>query len=168
MKRKLIISMLTAAMAFSVVPTAYVTAKTTTTTVIEEDEEEEEDSDSDDDYGLDDEDDGDDEWAGELTKGDIRTTPSKKTIKIGKSFYINVIPADDTEWEDLPDEEWEELCEENIDNISFRSTKSSVASVNKTTGRVKGKRKGSAVIKATIDLANGDSAVYKTKVYVTR
>jgi len=108
------------------------------------------------------------EAGGELTKSDLKVSPAKKTIKIGKSFYIQIQAVDESEWEDLSKEEWEEICEENIDNISFRSTKSSVASVGRTSGKVTGKKKGSAIIKTTIDFANGESATYKTKVYVTR
>lgn len=109
-----------------------------------------------------------DEAGGELTKSDLKVSPAKKTIKVGKSFYINIKAVDESEWEDLSKDEWEEICEENIDNISFRSTKSSVASVGKTSGKVKGKKRGSAIIKTTIDFANGESGTYKTKVYVTR
>ena len=109
-----------------------------------------------------------DEAGGELTKSDLKVSPAKKTIKVGKSFYIDIKAVDESEWEDLSEEEWKEICEENIDNISFRSTKSSVASVGKTSGKVNGKKKGTAIIKTTIDFANGESATYKTKVYVTR
>ena len=49
----------------------------------------------------------------------------------------------------MPDEEWEEILDNNIDNITFKSTKSSVAYVS-TKGKVKGKKKGSAIIKTTI------------------
>lgn len=108
------------------------------------------------------------EISGELTKSDLKVSPAKKTIKIGDSFSIRIMAVDESEWIDLSAEEWEEICEENIDNISFRSTKSSVASVGKTTGKIKGKKKGSAIIKTTIDFANGESATYKTKVYVKR
>jgi hypothetical protein len=124
--------------------------------------------DEDDDDYWDDDEDEDDWWAGELTAGDLRVTPAKKTLQVGKSFTLNIIAASDSEYEDLSDEEWDELCENNIDNISFRSTKSSVAYVNQETGKVKARKKGSCIIKTTIDLANGESVTYKTKVYVTR
>ena len=121
------------------------------------------------------EDEDDDDWdddmdemfSGELTKYDVRTSPSKKTIRIGKSFYINVVAQADSQFEDMPDEEWDELIEENIDSITFRSTKSSVASVN-SKGKVKGKKKGSATIKTTVTFRDGSEGIYKTKVYVTR
>ncbi len=96
-------------------------------------------------------------------------SPAKKTIKVGKTFTIDLYPSDDFEKEygDLPDEEWDELIEENIDNITFRSSKSSVAMVN-SKGKVKGKKKGSAIIKTTVTFRDGSEGTYKTKVYVTR
>jgi len=105
----------------------------------------------------------------ELTKGDIVVSPAKKTIKIGKTFYIDLYPSKDVDeaYADLPDEEWEELLEESIDGITYRSSKSSVAIVN-SSGKVKGKKKGSAVIKTTVTFRDGSEGTYKTKVYVTR
>lgn len=116
-----------------------------------------------------DEEDEDEEAAGELTKGDIMITPAKKTIKIGKSFYIGVAPSDEVEeiYADMPDEEWEELVEESIDGITYRSSRSAVASVSKS-GKVKGRKKGSAVITTTVSFSDGSEGSYKTKVYVTR
>ncbi len=109
------------------------------------------------------------EEAGILTKGDIVVTPAKKTIKIGSSFTLGLYPSEeiDEEYADLPDEEWEELLDENIDSITYRSTKSSVAYVSKS-GKVKGKKKGSAFIKTTVTFRDGSEGTYKTKVYVTR
>lgn len=164
MKKRLLLVVLALVFCFASMPLGKVwAAKAATTTVImmggEEDGEEEDNS-------IEDEESGDN--AGELTKYDLAVSPEKKTLKVGKSFTINVLAADDSEWEDYPDEEWEEILAENIDNISFRSTKSSVASVNKVTGKVKAKKKGTAVIKTTIDLANGESVTFKTKVYVTK
>lgn len=104
----------------------------------------------------------------EIIKDDLIVKPAKKTIKIGQSFYISLAAALDSDYEDLPDEEWEEVLENNIDSITFRSTKTSVASVNSRTGKVKGLRKGNAVIKTTVNLANGQTVTFKTKVYVTR
>ena len=115
--------------------------------------------------GMEDED--DEIYAGELTKYDIKAAPSKKTIHVKESFKIRVLAQAESEWADLPDEEWEELCEQSIDSISYRSTKSSVASVS-SSGKVTGRRKGTAGIKTTIDLANGETVVYKTKVYVKK
>ena len=126
-------------------------------------------SEDEDDYSDDEQVDGDLEDeddpipAGEFTKYDIRTSPARKTIRVGKSFYIDVKPESDTEWEDYTDEEWDEICEENIDSISYRSTESSVASVNKTTGKVTARKKGIATIKTKISLANGETGIYKTK-----
>lgn len=108
------------------------------------------------------------DYAGELSKNDIKVYPAKKTIKVGQTIKIKIVVQDTSEWADLSDEEWEELCQENIDSIKFRSTKSSIASVGKNSGKVKGKKKGTAVIKTTINLANGESVIYKTKVYVTK
>lgn len=121
-----------------------------------------------DEASYDDDDDEADPTAGELTVEDIIVKPAKKTIKVGNSFSIYIAAVLGSDYEDLPDEEWEELIENNVDNITYRSSKSSVASVNKRTGKVKGLKKGSAVIKTTIDLANGQSITFKTKVYVTK
>lgn len=113
-------------------------------------------------------DDEDDETlSGELTKYDIKAAPSKKTIYIKESFRIRVTAQAESEWADLPSEEWDELCEQNIDSITYRSTKTSVASVS-SSGKVTGRRKGTAVIKTTVNLANGETVVYKTKVYVKK
>lgn len=104
----------------------------------------------------------------ELTVEDLAVSPAKKTIRAENSFYIDVIPSSDSGWEDLEEDDWEELCADNIESIEYRSTKSRVASVNKFTGKVKAKRKGSAVIKTRITLINDESIVLKTKVVVTR
>lgn len=98
---------------------------------------------------------------------DIKVYPAKKTIRIGQSFYINIVAADETKWNSY-DEEWDELCENSIGSINYRSTKTSVVSVNKTTGKVVGKKKGHAVIKTTISLNNGQIKTFKTKVYVKK
>lgn len=125
-----------------------------------------------DDSETDDTGEDDEEEAGtssELTKGDIKVSPSKKTIKVGGSFNIEVYPNDDVadEYADMPDEEWEEILDDNIDNIIFKSTRSSVAYVN-SKGKVKGKKKGNAIIKTTVTFADGTEGTYKTKVYVKR
>lgn len=124
-----------------------------------------------DDDGEAEEDSGDDEddEAGILTKGDIVVSPAKKTIKAGKSFNISLYPSADIdeEYQDLPDEEWEELFDDNTDGVIYRSTRSSVASVN-SRGKVKGKKKGTAIIKTTVTFSDGSEGTYKTKVYVTR
>ncbi len=122
-----------------------------------------------DDDGEAEEDSGDDEISGGFTKGDIVVSPAKKTIKAGKSFNINLTPSADIdeEYQDLPDEEWEELLDDNIDGVIYRSTRSSVASVN-SRGKVKGKKKGTAIIKTTVTFSDGSEGTYKTKVYVTK
>ena len=110
-----------------------------------------------------------DEDAYELTKDDFIVKPAKKTIKVKKSFTISICPSDEIadEYAGLPEEEWEELLDGNIDSITYRSSKSSVTSVSKK-GKVKGKKKGSAIIKTTITFRDGSEGNYKTKVYVTR
>lgn len=164
MKKRILTLLMAAAVFVSAVPVT-AAAKTTTTTIIDDSEEDDIDdpSSSDDPSPKD-----DPEPSGELTKYDLSVYPAKKTIRIGETFSIDIVATDESEWADLDDPEWDELCEENIDSISFRSTKSSVASVNKVTGKVKGKKKGSAVIKTTIELADGESITLKTKVYVTK
>ena len=103
---------------------------------------------------------------GELTKYDLRVFPSKKTIGIGQSFSLSIRPANESEFYGFPKEEWEEILSENIDSIAYRSEKSSVASVNKYTGKVTGRKKGYTTIRTEINLSNGDFVIYKTKVYV--
>lgn len=100
--------------------------------------------------------------------GDIMVTPAKKTIRIGFSFYINVVPIDEEEWEYYSDSDFEELCALSIDSIEYQSNNASVASVNRKSGKVKARHKGSAVIRTGINFSNGDLMVYKTKVYVTK
>lgn len=105
--------------------------------------------------------------APQLTPEDVVVTPAKKTLRVGKSFSIELYPSEDMyeEYGDLPDEEWEELIDEAIDKVSYRSTKSSVASVTGK-GKVKCRRKGTAVIKTTISFSDGSEKICKTKVYV--
>ncbi len=55
--------------------------------------------------------------------------------------------------------------ENDIDGITYRSTKSSIASVNNN-GKVIAKKKGKAVIKTMLTLADGKEYIYKTTVYV--
>ena len=104
---------------------------------------------------------------GELTKYDLRVFPSKKTISTGQSFTLSIRPANESEFYGIPKEEWEEILAENVDSVTYRSEKSSVASVNKFSGKVTGRRSGYTTIRTEINLNNGDSVIYKTKVYVT-
>jgi len=158
MRKKLLVLGLAAIVGASSIPAVYMLSKAPVVASAEEND----DADS-----WEDED--EDEESGQLTEGYVVVSPAKKTIKVGKSFYIDLYPSDefDSEYGDLPDEEWDELIEENIDSITFRSTKSSVASVN-SKGKVKGKKKGSATIKTTVTFRDGSEGIYKTKVYVTR
>lgn len=105
--------------------------------------------------------------ATELTKYDIQVSPAKKTIKKGKSFTITLKASNDSDFSYLSDEEWQELVDENVDKISFRSDSTTIASVNKKTGKVTARNKGIATIKTTVNLANGETATWRTKVYVT-
>lgn len=103
--------------------------------------------------------------SGQITSDDLIVTPGKKTVQKGETFNIN-IAVDSSEFADYSNEEWEEVIEENIDSITYRSTKSSVAYVDRQ-GNVTGKKKGSAYIRTTINFASGETVTYKTKVYVT-
>lgn len=164
MRKKLLVLGLVAIMGASALPSTNILAKTAIMTAAKTDDE-----DSDGVENGDYEDDEDSEIAVELTKGYVKVSPAKKTIKVGKSFMLDFYPSKDFEKEygDLPDEEWDELIEENIDDITFRSSKSSVAYVD-SNGKVKGKKKGSAIIKTTVTFADGSEGIYKTKVYVTK
>ena len=124
-----------------------------------------------DDY-IDDEDgywdDDEDYYEDELPASGLAVNPENKEIKKGKSFYISLVPADKSDWEGLSEEEWDEICEENIDSIEYSSTKKTVAYVNSFNGKVKARKKGSAVIKTTVSMANGETVTFKTKVTVKK
>ena len=105
--------------------------------------------------------------ANTLIPEDLRVSPAKKTIQKGRSFTIQIVAAGGSEFDDLSEEEWYDIYERSVDSIVFRSTKSNVASVSRT-GKVRARRRGSAVIKTTINLSNGDSVTFKTKVYVKK
>lgn len=126
--------------------------------------------DYDDDYDDDDSrsyrDDYDEEY--KLDIYDIAINPAKKEIKKGKSFYISVVPSVKSEWKGLSEEEWDMLCEENIESIEYSSTNKHVATVNNFNGKVKAKKKGTTVIKTTINLLNEESITLKTKVKVNK
>lgn len=105
--------------------------------------------------------------ANTLIPEDLRVSPAKKTILKGKTFQIQVVAAGGSEFDDLSEEEWYDIYERSVDSVVFRSTKSNVAYVNRT-GKVTARKRGSAVIKTTINLSNGDSVTFKTKVYVKK
>lgn len=111
---------------------------------------------------IDDSLDDDEDQAAEFTKYDILISPGKKTIKTNTSFKIRIIPNDT---DDFSDEEWKEICSKQIDLVTYRSTKPRIASVNKN-GKVTGRKKGTAAIKTSIYLSNGEMAAFKTKVIV--
>lgn len=164
MRKKLLVLGLAAIVGASSLPAVNISAKPAIMTAQKDDDEWD-----DEDSGWDEEDDDFVEECTEFTKGYIVASPAKKTIQAGKSFTIDLYPSDafEDEYGDLPDEEWDELIDENIDGITFRSTRSSVAAVN-SKGKVKGKKKGTAIIKTTVTFRDGSEGTYKTKVYVTR
>ncbi len=123
------------------------------------------DEDSDTDYELDP--DPDIIEANTLIPEDIRVTPAKKTVLKGQKFDIRVVAAGGSEFDDLTEEEWYDIYERSVESVVFRSTKSNVAYVNRN-GRVTARKRGSAVIKTTINLSSGDSVTFKTKVYVKK
>lgn len=100
----------------------------------------------------------------EISKEDIKVTPSKKTIAKKKSFNIKVALTKEFT-EDKEEEEIDDIWESNVDSITYRSSKGSVASVNNN-GKVTGKKKGKAIIKTIITLADEKEYIYKTTVYV--
>lgn len=100
----------------------------------------------------------------EISQKDIKVTPAKKTIDKKKSFNIKV-ELRKSFTEGMEQEEIDEMWADSIDDITYRSTKSSIASVNQD-GKVKAKKKGKAVIKTTLTLADGKEYIYKTTVYV--
>jgi Bacterial surface proteins containing Ig-like domains len=114
--------------------------------------------------GDEDDDDPNDDLAVEVTADDILVSPAKKTIKKGNKFKIKLTVR--TEDDSISQEELEEMLKESVDTISYRSANSSIASVNKKTGTVTGKRKGSTTIKTTVVTADGRSKTLKTVVYV--
>ncbi len=100
----------------------------------------------------------------QISKQDIKVTPSKKTINKKKSFSIKVgLTKEFTE--DKEQEEIDDIWESDVDSVEYRSSKSSVASVDEN-GKVKAKKKGKAIIKTIINLADSSEFIYKTTVYV--
>lgn len=142
MKKKLFIVII---MSFDFSPVFFTDAKTSTTAVYDSENNDFVDDDSEDDPIN----------AGEFTKYDFKISPWKKIIKIGKSFIINIVPETGAGWDDLSNKEWKEICEENIDLITFRSTNNKVAAVNRKTEKITGRKKGVALIKTFVALANG-------------
>lgn len=67
--------------------------------------------------------------------------------------------------EDKDEEEIDDIWESNVDSIEYRSSKGSVATVDEN-GKVTGKKRGKAIIKTIITLADGSEFIYKTTVYV--
>lgn len=125
----------------------------------------------DDDYWDDDDEedwDDDDNWDDDVTLSltDIAVNPKSKIIKKGRSFYIEIVPANKNDW--VSSDEWEEVCGDNIASVEFTSTKSSIVSASKFNGKIKGKKKGTAIIKTKITLINNESIVLKTKVTVKK
>ncbi|RKI41794.1 hypothetical protein D7V86_08830 [bacterium D16-51] len=159
MRKKLLVLGLAAIVGAASVPAGYMLSKAPIVASAEEN----------DDTDAWDDDDAEEADSIELTKGYVVVNPAKKTIKVGKSFTVNLYQSSacEKEYGEIPDEEWDELVDECIDDITFRSTKSSVASVN-SNGKVKGKKKGSAIIKTTVTFRDGSEGIYKTKVYVTK
>ncbi len=100
----------------------------------------------------------------EISKEDIKVTPAKKTISKNKSFKIKTALSKEFT-RDKEQEEIDDILENDIDKIEYRSTKSNIASVNEE-GKVTTKKKGKAIIKTTITLADGKEYIYKTTVYV--
>ncbi len=158
-RRKLLVLVLAAVVGASLLPAGYMFSATSA--VSAEQEEDDTEAWEDDEAG--------ENWQCTLEQSPFVVNPAKKTIKVGKSFFIKICPSDDfeNEYGVLSDEEWDKWVGKNIDGITFRSTKKSVASVN-SKGKVKGKKKGSAVIKITVTFRDGSEGIYKTKVYVTR
>lgn len=118
---------------------------------------------TDDDDGDDNGGDNGDDLAVEVTADDIFVSPAKKTMKKGGKFQIKLTVRTDG---DVTQEEIEEMLEESVDTVSYRSSDSSIASVNKTTGIVTGKKKGTATIKTKVVTADSKSKTRKTVVYV--
>ena len=112
--------------------------------------------------------DTDDNWEEDVTLSltDIAVNPKSKIIKKGRSFYIEIVPANKNDW--VSSDEWEEVCGDNIASVEFTSTKSSIVSASKFNGKIKGKKKGTAIIKTKITLINNESIVLKTKVTVKK
>lgn len=100
----------------------------------------------------------------EISKEDMKVTPAKKTINKKKSFNIKIALTKKFT-ENMEQEEIDDIWADNIDGITYRSTKSSIASVNEN-GKVTAKKKGKAVIKTTLTLRDGKEYTYKTTVYV--
>lgn len=83
----------------------------------------------------------------------IKMKVSSKTLKPGKTYTAAVSAK---------------LNRKNVKSITFSSTKKSVATVNKKTGKVKAKKPGTAIIKAKVTLKNGEVKIVKMKIKVKK
>lgn len=100
----------------------------------------------------------------ELNKEDISVTPAKKTLEKKKKTSIKVTLSKEFT-EDMEPEEVDDIWDSCIDSITYRSSKSNIASVNKS-GKITAKKKGKAIIKTHIALRDGTEYTYKTTIYV--
>lgn len=71
-----------------------------------------------------------------FAESNITITPASIPVKINAFFILQLCPNEET------DEEWEDLLDENIDSITYHSSKSFPACVNK-----RKKKKRSAAVK---------------------
>lgn len=89
----------------------------------------------------------------------------KKTIRVGKSFTLKLKPANGFAWGSIAGD-WKKFCDSVVESVSFSSSNSKVAAVGKLTGKVKGKKAGSAVIRTVVKFKDGGKEIYTTKVIV--
>lgn len=101
----------------------------------------------------------------EIAKEDLKVTPSKKTINKQKSFNIKIALTEEFK-DGIEPEEIDAIWEDDIDSITYRSSKSNIASVNSNGKVTAGKKKGKAIITTTVTLSDGKEYNYKTTVYV--
>lgn len=79
---------------------------------------------------------------------EVKAKPSRVTIKRGKTKKLSVSPTN------------------SVKDVTWSSSKKSVAKVNRNTGKVQGIKKGKATIKAKVTFWNGDTKTIKITVKV--
>lgn len=113
--------------------------------------------------------DSDDPVIIDIGPGDLKVTPKKKTLRVGESFKLDMVAADEAFWDEYDDDVWEASYDEAIESIEYKSKKPYYVKVN-SKGEVKAKHKTKGYVKiiTTVYFAEGGMQTYTTQVYVKK